>query len=47
MSCAVAQGYLNFIGKSQRSFAKIEDFDLTIDRYHPHQFKAMTQNDSL
>lgn len=41
MPCAVVQGYLDIMTRSRRSFAKINDYHLTIDRYHPQQFKIM------
>ena len=39
--CVAVNGFTNVITNSRRSFVKIEDFDLTIDRYHPDQFKIM------
>ena len=39
--CVAVNSFTNVITNSRRSLAKIEDFDLTIDRYHPDQFKIM------
>jgi hypothetical protein len=35
------KGYSDILGNSRRKIARIEDFHITIGRYHPDQFQTM------